>query len=245
MAAHPDYKRTKVVACATVIEEMLPFLPHGMSYEVLDFGLHLVPGNLKSTLQKSIDAAAPEFDTIVLGYGLCSMAVVGLRATRCTLVTPRLDDCIGIFLGSDEAYRQQNRKEPGTYYLTKGWVEVNDTPLKDYHDLVEKYGQARAERLMQVMLKNYTRVAYIDTGLANQERHREHARQVATHFNLKFEEIPGSNELVKKLIHGPWDTDEFVVTPPGEQIRYMDFKTATTTAANNLNLLRSTSAPAD
>jgi hypothetical protein len=32
-----------VLACATVIEEMLPLLPPDVSYEVLDFGLHVNP----------------------------------------------------------------------------------------------------------------------------------------------------------------------------------------------------------
>jgi hypothetical protein len=35
--------RTQVVACATVVEEIRPLLPAGVTYEVLDFGLHLTP----------------------------------------------------------------------------------------------------------------------------------------------------------------------------------------------------------
>ncbi len=36
---------TKIIACATVVEEVLPILPEGISCEVLDFGLHLTPEN--------------------------------------------------------------------------------------------------------------------------------------------------------------------------------------------------------
>jgi hypothetical protein len=36
----------KLIACAAVIEEMLPFMPQRMSYEVLDFGLHTDPKSL-------------------------------------------------------------------------------------------------------------------------------------------------------------------------------------------------------
>jgi hypothetical protein len=43
--------RTKVIACATVIEEMLPLLPPGVDYRVLDFGLHVNP--------EALDATAP------------------------------------------------------------------------------------------------------------------------------------------------------------------------------------------
>ena len=107
--------RTKIIACATVIEEMFPLLPEGMTYEILDFGLHLTPEKLRDKLQEKIDTASVEADTIILGYGLCAMAVVGLKATKCTLVVPRVDDCIAIFLGSYAAYKYQASQEPGTY----------------------------------------------------------------------------------------------------------------------------------
>jgi hypothetical protein len=218
-----DTGRTKIIACATVIEEMLPHLPPGASYEVLDFGLHIRPEGLRAALQEAIDAASESAETIILGYGLCSQAVVGLKANGCTLVVPRVDDCIAIFLGSDTAYREQQRAEPGSYYLTKGWIEVSDTLLDEYERAVEQYGQQRADRVMQVMLKNYTRLAFIDTGQHQQERYREYARGAAKALGLRYEEIPGSDALVIKMLNGPWDGD-FVVARPGETISYLDFK---------------------
>ncbi len=223
----------KVIACATVIEEMLPFMPSGMAHQVLDFGLHLSPGNLKNTLQEAIDASCSDYETILLGYGLCSMAVVGLKANGCTLVVPRVDDCIAIFLGSRQAYTEQAKKEPGTYYLTKGWIEVADTPFDEFERLVEQYGQARAERVMRAMLKNYTRLVYIDTGQGDKQPYVEGARQTAARFGLRFEEIRGSNALVLKMLTGPWDED-FLVVKPGQTISYLDFKT-TVTSTNNTN----------
>jgi hypothetical protein len=223
--------RIKVIACATVIEEMLPLLPSGMTYEVLDFGLHLRPENLRDTLQKAINTASAEADIIILGYGLCSMAVVGLKATHCTLVVPRVDDCIAIFLGSRAAYKEQSSQEPGTYYLTKGWIEVSDTPFEEHKRLVERYGQERADRMIKLMLKNYTRLAFIDTGQYEQEHYREYAHRMAKQFELRYEEIPGSTALIKKLLNGPWD-DDFVVARPGETITYADFRTTATGMCN-------------
>ncbi len=217
--------RTKIIACATVLEEMLPLLPAGMAYEVLDFGLHLTPEKLRVTLQKTIDAASADADIIILGYGLCSMAVVGLHANDCTIVVPRVDDCIAIFLGSHAAYTEQAGQEPGTYYLTKGWIEVSDTPFSEYERLVERYGAERAMRMITLMLKNYTRLAFITTGHYEQERYREYARSKAAQFSLRYEELSGSTALVKKMISGPWDAD-FVIARPGETITYADFKTS-------------------
>ena len=226
--------RTKVIACATVIEEMLPLMPADIDHEVLDFGLHLVPGSLKIRLQEAIDAASAEYDTIILGYGLCSMAVVGLQSHTATIVVPRVDDCIACFLGSREAYNAQHEKEPGTYYLTKGWIEVSDTLLDEYNRSVEKYGEARAGRIMRIMLQNYKRLVYIDTGTDNQDYYREYARKVAEKFDLRFEEVKGSNSLIYRSLFGPWD-DDFVIAQPGQTIKYTDFKTTATTT-NNLNL---------
>jgi hypothetical protein len=211
-----------VLACATVMEEMLPLLPAGVSYEVLDFGLHINPTNLKRTLQEAIDKAAARVDSVILGYGLCSMAVIGLRANGCTLVVPRVDDCIAIFLGSGRAYQQQSRAEPGTYYLTKGWIEVADTPFDEYDRLANQYGPQKAERLIRQMIRHYTRLALIDTGRDGLERYRDHVRALAERWNLHFEEIPGSDALVRQMLFGPWD-DDFVVVPPGESIHFEHF----------------------
>jgi hypothetical protein len=227
---------TKIIACATVIEEMLPLLPEDMTYEILDFGLHLTPEKLRNRLQEAIDAASVEADTIILGYGLCAMAVVGLKATDCTLVVPRVDDCIAIFLGSHTAYKQQASQEPGTYYLTKGWIEVGDTPFTEYTRLVERYGAERADRMIKLMFKNYTRLAFIDTGHYEQERYREYTRSMAKQFDLRYEELPGSTALVKKMIAGPWDAD-FVIVRPGETIQYADFKTTANMMSNQSNVL--------
>jgi hypothetical protein len=214
--------RRLVIACATVIEEILPFLPVDVPSETLDFGLHLQPQDLKKSLQNKIDLASRDADVLLLGYGLCSMAVVGLHATTAHLVIPRVDDCIAIFLGSCRAYKEQSQKEPGTYYLTKGWMEVGDSPFEEYKRLVKKFGETRAERMTRLMLKNYTRLGFINTGQYQIDHYRDLALQTAVKFDLRFEEIDGSPVLVKKLVFGPWD-EEFVVVEPGQTVQYTDF----------------------
>ena len=215
--------RVKIIACATVLEEILPLLPQGLTYEVLDFGLHVTPDKLRSRLQAKIDAASAEVDIIILGYGLCSLAVVCLKATECTLVVPRVEDCITIFLGSSAVHKTEARKEPGTYYLTKGWIEVNDTPFTEHASWVERYGPERADQMVRLLFKNYTRLAFIDTGCIDQDRYREYARSMAKQFGLRYEELAGSTAMISKMLNGPWDAD-FVITRPGETIRYADFR---------------------
>ena len=215
-------RKRKVIACATVIEEMLPFLPEDIPHEILDFGLHLRPAELKNALQEKINAASQDADVILLGYGLCSMAIIGLEATTATLIIPRVDDCIAIFLGSCEAYKAQTKKEPGTYYLTKGWIEVGDNLYEEHKKMIEKVGEEKAHRMTQLMLKNYKRLGFINTGQYEIDYYRKYAQDTAEGLGLQFEEIKGSSAMVKKMIFGPWD-EEFLVVSPGQTIRYKDF----------------------
>ena len=225
---HPDKwnvlysARRHVIACATVIEDMLPILPADVTHEVLDFGLHLDPSALKKVLQDKINEASVDVDVLLLGYGLCSMAVVGLKATTATLVIPRVDDCTAIFLGSHKSYCVEHQKEPGTYYLTKGWIEVGDTPFEEHKKIVERYGEAKAARMTKLLLKNYTRLALINTGQYEIDKYREYSKKTAEAFDLRFEEIEGSPSLLQKMLSGPWD-DEFVVIQPGESVKYEQF----------------------
>jgi hypothetical protein len=210
--------RKLVIACATVIEEMLPILPPDVGHQVLDFGLHTDPLKLRHTLQEAVDESSSKAEIIILGYGLCSQGLTGISASNCTLVVPRVDDCIAIFLGSRLAYRQQTRQEPGTYYLTKGWIEAGDGPFGEYEKMVKKYGKERADRFIHLLLKNYKRLALINTGQYKIEDYRDYAKRTADRFGLRYEEIEGSTDLVKKMIDGPpWD-DDFIVVQPGETI---------------------------
>lgn len=216
-------RRLFVLACATVIEEMISLMPEGAEYEILDFGLHINPEQLRKTLQQRIDALKEPYDAVILGYGLCSQAVIGIQARQSPLVIPRVDDCIAIFLGSRDAHREQHSQEPGTYYLTKGWIEVGDTPFTEYERMVQQYGRERADRFIRLMLAHYTRLALINTGQYELEKYREYTRRTAEQFGLRYEEIPGSTALIRKMLYGPWTPDEFVVVPPGATVRYEDF----------------------
>lgn len=213
---------TKIIACQVVIEELLPLLPEGTDCETLDLGLHVNPDKLRTTLQEKIDASSKEKGTILLGYGLCSRAVVGLHSEKCSLVVPCVDDCIGIFLGSREAYLKQLRAEPGTYYLTKGWIEAGDNLFGDHNRMMERYGPERAEALIKRMLQNYTRLVFINTGKYKVEHYRKYSERTASRYGLRFQEILGATALVEKMVSGPWDED-FVVIPPGQTITYESF----------------------
>jgi hypothetical protein len=214
--------RTKIIACRTVIHEMQHLLPSDMEPLTLDSGLHLHPEKLRGTLQTMIDDITADTETIILGFGLCSMGVIGLKASHSTLVIPCLDDCIALFLGSRRAYLRALSQEPGTYFLSRGWIDAGITLLDELRSMEERYGKRRAEMVMGRMLQHYRRLAFIDMGYQDQERYRQFSQEAARKFNLYYQEIRGTPALLQKICNGPWD-DEFVVAPPGHIIHLDDF----------------------
>ena len=76
--------------------------------------------------------------------------------------------------------------------------------------------------MTRLVLKNYKRLGFINTGQYEIERYRDYALQAAGQFGLQFEEIKGSSALVRKMVFGPWD-QEFVVVPPGHTVCFEDF----------------------
>ena len=221
------FNTKKVIACGTVIKEMMPFLTPEIDYIEMEAGLHLNAEKLKKALQDLIDDITTGTDTIILGYGLCSMAAVGLSASASDLIIPKVDDCVGMFLGSQKNYKLQLEREPGTYFLSKGWIEAGVTLVEEFKQIEERMGKRAAEIVKKRMLSSYKRLAYINMGHQGQEKFREFAQNAAKELNLYFEEIRGTNSLIKQMIHGPWD-EQFVVAQPGCVISLDDFKSKKT-----------------
>jgi len=198
-------------------EELLFFQAEGISFVFLEQSLHRTPEKMKQAIQNEINKAERwEGDTIILGYGLCSNGVLGIKANRHPVVIPQVHDCITMVLGSPQRYMEEHRKEPGTYSLTKGWIEEGKSPLAIYEEYCQRYPQETAEWVIKEELKNYTRIALVATELGFSEAHRKHALENARFFKLKYEEIKGSLEFFKRMLRGPWDKD-FILLPPGEE----------------------------
>ena len=152
------------------------------------------------------------------------MAAAGLVAKKSRMVIPRVDDCIAMFLGSQDERRRQLQAEPGTYFLTAGYIGDDvGSPWSDAERMRQKYGAERAEKLVKRMVQHYTRMAYIRMPNATTiEADREYTKQVAARFDLRFEEIEGTPRILEQLMSQQWD-ENFVVLEPGRAISAADF----------------------
>ena len=207
-----------VIACSIMRDELLHYQSNGISFIFLEQSLHRTPQKMSPIIQGEVDKAEQQdWDYVILSYGLCSNGILGVKAKRQPIVIPRVHDCIALFLGSHERYLEEHSREPGTYYLTKGWIEEGKSPLGTYHEYAERYGKETAEWVIREELKHYTRIAMVDTGLRLSEAHREHARENARFLNLRYEEIKGSLEFFEKMLQGAWSKG-FLILKPGEEV---------------------------
>jgi hypothetical protein len=197
----------------------------------MDYGLHRTPGLMRQRLQAVLAQVRPA-SRLLLGYGRCGNGLVGLRAGRHTLIVPQVDDCIAVLLGSRQAYRKQFAAEPGTYYLSTGWLEAGAHPLQEYRDYANTYRQAEADWIMDTQYRHYRRLAFIAHSREEREHYRPQALAVARYcrrWHMRYDEIIGSERFFRRMIamiaNPPADDDAFIVVPPGGQICQAHFET--------------------
>ena len=196
----------------------------------LDYGLHSVPKQLKVAVQEQIQAIE-EPSIIVLGYGLCGNGLNEIEAGIHTLIVPKADDCVALFMGSRERYMEQFNANPGTYYLAKGWFEVGSDPLSEFEKLTDKYGQETAEWLMEQQYQHYKRLLFVAHCQGDLDTYRPRALEVAAYcerFGMIYEEYLGSEEFIQQIADALEAQSSlpssFIVVSPGDTLRQEMFQ---------------------
>ncbi len=202
-------------------------------------GYHdLESGDMSKRLQEHINSVDhTKYEAIVMGFALCNNGIVGLKSVNIPLVIPKAHDCITLFLGSKEKYEEYFNANPGTYYLTSGWMERDSENLvkmentvmsklgldKSYEQYVAEYGKETADYLMETLggglEKHYDKVCFIDMGVVDSTLYREQAKKEAVKRNFKFEELKGDLRLMQDLFDGKWVQEDFLIVKPGEEVK--------------------------
>lgn len=227
-----------VIACGVLFRELSMLAAEStqiIDTVFLEQGLHNEPDKLRSEVQRQIDAveaalpddpAALEGTAILLGYGLCSNGIVGLKSTKVPLVIARGHDCITLLLGSKERYKEYFDAHSGTYWYSSGWIERSLQPGKEryekiYQGYVEKYGEDNAQYLMEMeqnWFKEYSWATYIDWGHPLGEAYRAYTKECAEFLHWNYDELKGDPSLLRDMLEGRWDSDKFQVVRPGHTV---------------------------
>lgn len=233
MTAHIDNPPAllAVLACAVMeaeIEVLLAKADHVVSYRKLEQGLHNEPDRLREQLQIAVDQVEDETDAeaIALVYGLCSRGIEGVTTKRCKLVVARGHDCITLLLGSRARYQAYVDAHPGTYWYSPGWNKHHTPPgperyAKLRQKYVEKYGEDNAQFLMeseQHWFSTYDRAVYVHLTVGVTEQDKQYTRDCADWLKWDYDEQEGDPALLRQLVYGPWDDQDFLVVAPGQTV---------------------------
>ena len=232
-----ESKRNYILVCEVLFREFMHCVAHSHKIADIEFisqGWHdLESSEMKRRLQEKIDSIdESRYGAILLGFGLCNNGTAGLEARKIPVVIPKVHDCISILLGSHDKYLDNFSDAPGTYYLSSGWIERDSANLEDmkntvmsklgldmtYDQYVEKYGKENADFIMESLgggMSNYEKMIFVNNGLGNVEFYRNFTRSRAEENNLKFEEMEGGLDFVRKMVDGDWNSTDFLVIEPG------------------------------
>ena len=230
----------KLIACNVFMREAslcLARSPHTIDPEFLEVGEHIHPDRLRQSLQSRIEAAEAgqkAYDAILLLYGLCGNAGVGLRAGRTRLVMPRAHDCCTVLLGSRQRFQELFQDNPSRPFSSIGYMERGEYYIRTdegggqihygnaYAALVEQYGEENARYIWESMhppaLEGKTgRIMFIDAPETSHLGGLERFREKAAKDGKECERVEGNLALIRGLLDGSWDPADFLVVEPGEQ----------------------------
>lgn len=211
--------------------------PHIIDPEYTELGEHSRSAGLRQIIQGKINAAEASgktYDAILLLFGLCGNAAVGLQAGKTPLVIPRAHDCCTILLGSRERFVKEFGDAPSTPFSSAGYLERGDYFLRTgtgedgvgvqigdaYKALVDQYGEDDAKFIWEQMHPDHgnTKAVFIDLP-------QTHHLGLAEKFAAKAQEagkqcirLEGDIRLIENLIQGNWDEKEYLIVPPGGTI---------------------------
>jgi len=218
-----------LIGCEVLRGAVEPLLKVGLVWdfvEFLDAGLHTSPQKLRPAIQNRLDAISIP-SRIFLAYGLCGNGLEGLKSGKHTLVIPRNGDCIPLLMGSYKLYAADLLENPGTYYLSEGWLNNDFHPIGQYNEWLESYNVKTARRMLDLCFKHYRRVLLMGFTREELERGRSLASEGADFLGLDYMEKLSSPQYLQTLLKTGMEltesNEDLILLPPGGETDSMMF----------------------
>lgn len=210
-------KRT-IIACA-MLEDEINHVYDKLGYTLpvvwLERGYHNTPEKLRVKLQETINELQDQ-DELLLCFGLCGNGTAGITSKKSRLILPKFDDCLNMLL-CDGNRNCRGMVQPGTMYLTGGWIKDDEGILQQYDKLLDEYDKETRDDIMEMMYAHYNSVSVIDTGCYPMDDTMEYAKKTCELMDFDLKTIPGYVVMIEKLFSGDWDNN-FLIVEPGETV---------------------------
>lgn len=190
----------------------------------IDRKLHNNPKKLHTHIQEQINANQ-HVEEIILSYGLCGNAVIGLYSKHTKLILPAFDDCICqiLYMEKDGLIINRGIPQKGCYYLTREWTIDQESIVQQCNDIYEQYGKEYGSEIIQEIFGRYHSLTIIDTGAYDVNKICGYVNKAAKYTGMRVKKQKGSCKVIENLLLGDYN-ENICVFCKGERIGIRDFK---------------------
>ena len=226
----------KIIACNIFrkeIETLMDDININNHVIFIEQGLHNTPPKMREKLQQVILALEEDsdflnkYEGIVLLYGLCGNGTLGLKTKKVKLIIPRAHDCMALFLGSKERYKNIIDNNKGVYWYNHAWIDQTPMPSKKQmeiskRDYYEYYDEDNAEYLYELevqSLMQYRYGVFIKSPLVDNEPYKDFMlNEVCNEFNWEYKEYEGNNTVIENIVNSIFKEQEVLILNPNEEV---------------------------
>ena len=231
----------KFICCdvfARIAASLAASSPHIVDVDFVPMMAHTDPEELKRLISEKISNSTSEssrpYDAVILGFGLCGNAVIGLSCPL-PMVIPRAHDCCTIHMGSKEnflaefgnslsmkwgstGYHERTRAIDSTYSFSDQLDNYKTSA--EYMGYLEQYDEETAEYLWQTLHPKLDskESVYIKIDGYEFSDSYECYKSEMDKADISLKSVDGNVSLLKALTDGEWDDERFLVIPPGKAI---------------------------
>lgn len=195
-----------------------PTVPIEVLVRVLEMGLHRSKAVLRAALRTAAHQLRPVVDALLLGYGLCGNALDDPRAVLdvdVPVILPMdhghpVDDCVALCLGGRAPYSEEQRRTPGTFFLTPGWSQ-------HWKRMLDPRSSQMAQPALARLLTDYERALLVATPALTYDELLRRGAEFCRTTGLRLEVRQGTMALLtaawtgaKRVLHskttgGEWE----------------------------------------
>lgn len=170
----------------------------------MECSLHNCPCKLHKRIQDVIHAHQ-DVDEILLSYGLCGNATLGLVSEKTKLIMPAFDDCICQFLYKQSGCKQMyTAPKKGCFYLTREWTIGNQGIVQQCEDIYAKYGKADGQAIIDEIYADYHTIVLLKTGAYDVDKIFEYVNKAMKYTGMCVKIQNANTEILENLIKGDY-----------------------------------------